>query len=120
MNISEITMSLLMVALFLLIIMLIGILIICIKYHLFGKSADRVLHLAAPPVRLANAQRAAPLVQSANVQLAAPPVQLANVETAAPLQMPMTGQSHFVPVQMPRNQPTRTTNWDANRRSYIK
>ena len=96
MNISEITMSLLMVALFLLILLLIGILLICIKYYVFGQSADKLPNVAAPRVQLANQQK------------------------AAPFQMQMSDQGILVQDPTPSNQTTRTTNWDANRRSYIK
>jgi hypothetical protein len=105
MNLSDITMLLLMVALFLLILLLLSIIAVCIKYYLFSKNAPIIAqqsHVTALR-RVVKEERVTP-------SLALP------METT----VARSEQVHFNQAPVPREQPRGPTNWDSNRRSYIK
>ncbi len=90
-----------MVALFLLILFLLSILAVCIKYHLFSKNAASIAHIAAHrPVEVSHEQRATPAV-------------------ALPTNGNVSRSQQVLFNQAPIDQ-SRGTNWDSNRRSYIK
>ncbi len=94
-------MSLLMVALFLLILLLISIIAICIKYYLFSRNAP--------------AQQQHQTARRVREERVTPPL-------ALPMETPVarTEQVLLAQAPVPREQPRGPTNWDSNRRSYIK